>query len=96
MMNKKMLEMNAEAISEIKGIMGDPVLNMQVLCLVQLVSKGVFLSVELITKNSSRIFGKLYMCTGHSFIVGSEIGLCADIRFTDIETLEISNLKIGA
>ncbi|MFA6023575.1 MAG: hypothetical protein WC781_05795 [Candidatus Pacearchaeota archaeon] len=95
-MDQNILEMNAEAVSEIKGIMGNHLLNVQVLCLVQLVSKGIFLSVELITKNSSKIFGKLYMCTGHSFIVGSEFGIVANIRFTDIETLEISNLRIGA
>ena len=95
-MDENFLEMNAEALKEITGIMGDPILNVQVLCLMQLVSKGIFLSVELVTKNSSKIFGKLYMCTGHSFIVGSEVGICADIRFTDIETLEISNLRIGA
>ena len=95
-MDEKFLEMNAEALKEITGIMGDPILNVQVLCFMQLVNKGVFVSVELITKNSSKFFGKLYMCTGHSFIVGSEMGICADIRFTDIKTLEISNLRIGA
>lgn len=96
MMEEKFLEMNAEALEEITGIIGNPILNVQVLCLAQLVNKGIFLSVELNTKNNSKIFGKLYMCTGHSFIIGSEEGICADIRLTDIETLEISNLKIGA
>ncbi len=95
-MNEEFLEMNKEALKEISAIKEDPLLNIQILCLLQLVSKGIYLSVELITKNSSKIFGKLYLCTGHSFIVGSEVGICADIRFTDIKTLEIRNLKIGA
>ena len=74
----------------------DRLLSIQILCRMRLVCKGIYLSVELITKNRSKRFGKLYLCTGHSFIVGSEVGICADIRFTDVKTLEIRNLKIGA
>jgi len=96
MMNVEFLAMNAEAVNEIKGIMDNPVLSFQVLCLVQLISDGLRLSVELLTKNGSKILGKIYLCTGHSFILASEIGLVANIRFSDIEKLEISNLLIGA
>ena len=56
MMNEKELEMNAEALSEIAGIMGNPTLNVQVLCLMQLVSKGIFLSVELIMPNFPKVY----------------------------------------
>lgn len=96
MMGKKTLVMNTEAVNEISGILNDPLLNVQVLCLLQVISKGIYLPVELITKNKSKILGKVSCCTGYSFIVTSEKGICANIRFTDIETLEISNLRMGA
>lgn len=93
---KDMMEMNADSVSEIIKIKNDPVLNVQVLCLVQVLNKGVHLLVELLTKNESLIIGKVWACTGHSFVIGSEKGVIANIRFSDIDSMEIRNLKIGA
>ncbi len=96
-MNEKLsLQMNEEALKEIEGIRSNSLLNVQVLCILQLLSNGFYIPVELETLNNSVILGNLHDCSGHSFTISSKMGFCAVIFFTDIKKLEISNLKIGA
>lgn len=65
----------------------------QILCIIQLIEKGVYLPVKLKTKNSSVINGLLkdYSYTG--FTLHSEIGIYAVVSYMEIDDLD---LKFGA